>query len=136
MKVWTGYGTEHSANLVIVGKFKNIKDAQEAKDIIDGLSTIISEGIREGILSEHDGLENGEFSDEQMDFFRQFNLMDYSYADMSSFLYEFNSTLEGSKLIITTEDLVTNGLINTLISKSAKIEIYSAHHYKDTGYGR
>lgn len=136
MKVWIGYGTEHSANLVIVGTFKTAKDAQEAKDILEGLSSLISEGITKGMLSEHDGLKNGEFSREQMDFFNNVNMMDYSYADMSSFLYDFNSSLEGTKLIITTEDLMTNGLISTLISKSAKVEIYSAHHYRDTGYGR
>ena len=30
MKIWLGYGSEHSANLVIIGKFELAKEARVA----------------------------------------------------------------------------------------------------------
>ena len=38
MKVWNGYGSEHSMNLVIVGHFKEVRDAEKAKELIDLLT--------------------------------------------------------------------------------------------------
>ena len=35
MKVWFGFGSEHSANLVIIGEFKSPHDAAEMHSIID-----------------------------------------------------------------------------------------------------
>ena len=136
MKLWIGYGTEHSANLVIIGHFKTANDAIEAKELIDKLTNIVQEGVTSGRLSESDGLENGKFSGEQLNFFTANNIGSYAYSDMISFLYEYNSFVDGTKLIITTNDLMTSGFVNTMIAKSAKLEIYSAHDYKDTGYGR
>ena len=35
MKVWTGFGSEHSMNLVMIGRFKEARDAEKAKQLID-----------------------------------------------------------------------------------------------------
>lgn len=37
MKVWNGYGSEHSMNLVMVGQFKTIEDAEKTKELIESL---------------------------------------------------------------------------------------------------
>jgi hypothetical protein len=37
MKIWKGYGSEHSMNLVMIGHFKEACDAREAKRLIDQL---------------------------------------------------------------------------------------------------
>ena len=29
MKLWYGYGSEHSNNLVMIGQFKSVEDAEE-----------------------------------------------------------------------------------------------------------
>ena len=33
MKIWTGYSSEHSMNLVLIGKFKQAKDAEAVADV-------------------------------------------------------------------------------------------------------
>ncbi len=38
MKIWNGYGSEHSMNLVLIGKFKRAKDAEKVEKDIDKLS--------------------------------------------------------------------------------------------------
>ena len=35
MKIWQSFGSEHSSNLVMIGHFKNVADAQEAQKLIE-----------------------------------------------------------------------------------------------------
>ncbi len=35
MKIWRSYGSGHSAHLAIVGKFKNVGDAELAQEVIE-----------------------------------------------------------------------------------------------------
>jgi len=42
MKIWRGYGSEHSSNLVMIGRFKTVGDAEAAKRIIDRLAEQIT----------------------------------------------------------------------------------------------
>lgn len=39
MKVWYAYGSEHSANLVMIGHFKSVHDAEETKNLFEHLSS-------------------------------------------------------------------------------------------------
>ena len=39
MKIWNGYGSEHSMNLVLIGKFKQEQDAVKVEKDIKTLST-------------------------------------------------------------------------------------------------
>ena len=38
MKIWNAFGTEHSMNLVMIGRFKEVRNAEEAKRLIDRLT--------------------------------------------------------------------------------------------------
>ena len=37
MKLWNAFGSEHSMNLVIIGRFNEVRDAELAKELIDRL---------------------------------------------------------------------------------------------------
>ena len=37
MKIWYQHGSEHSANLVMIGHFKDASDATKAKDYHDSM---------------------------------------------------------------------------------------------------
>ena len=43
MKVWIGYGSEHSANLVIIGKFASGKKANAALALLNEATRIARE---------------------------------------------------------------------------------------------
>ena len=45
MKIWSGYGSEHSNNLVMIGHFKSIEDAKETQKLIEHLSEELSDKI-------------------------------------------------------------------------------------------
>ncbi len=44
--------------------------------------------------------------------------------------------MEGDKIIVTTEEFEVSAFFKLMILKDAKVEIYSAHDYPDTEYGR
>jgi hypothetical protein len=44
MKTWNSYGSEHSANLVMIGKFKNAASAEKAKEAIDLITDYMTSG--------------------------------------------------------------------------------------------
>jgi hypothetical protein len=50
MKIWNGYGSEHSANLIMIGTFKEIKDAKEAFRKIDILKDQVDKDQNSGKL--------------------------------------------------------------------------------------
>ena len=43
MKLWMGYGSEHSANLVMLGKFKSAEDATDFLAELEKLERLIQE---------------------------------------------------------------------------------------------
>ena len=50
MKIWYQHGSEHSANLVMIGHFKNATEATRAKEIVDALTNQVAEDQAKGEL--------------------------------------------------------------------------------------
>ena len=123
MKVWFGYGSEHSAKLVIIGTFKTREDANEAVRLIEGASEIA--------LREHNAgtLRKDAFPPEMLEFFLNNNFANFNYTDVEQLIYEFKVQKEGSKVIITTDELDIQALIKILIHYGAKLEMFSKHDY-------
>jgi hypothetical protein len=44
MKIWRSFGSGHSAHLTVIGKFKNIDDAQLAKEVVEDFVNAVWEG--------------------------------------------------------------------------------------------
>ena len=42
MRIWNAFGSEHSMNLVMIGRFKEVRNAREAKRSIDRLTEFLS----------------------------------------------------------------------------------------------
>jgi hypothetical protein len=132
MKVWLGYGSEHSANLVIIGKFEATNKAREALDLLNEARDIAQADeaaghIKAGAVAKH-------FSDGIMDLFKRTNLF-FGYGDPEELLSDFSAKQDGDKIVITTNELEVNAFLKILINRSAKVEIYSAHDHGGP-YGR
>jgi hypothetical protein len=50
MRVWYGYGSEHSANLVMIGHFQSVGDATKASEIIESITRQVRSDEEEGKL--------------------------------------------------------------------------------------
>ena len=44
MKIWKSFGSGHSAHLTVIGTFKNIEDAQLAKEVVEDFVNAAWEG--------------------------------------------------------------------------------------------
>jgi hypothetical protein len=126
MKIWFGYGSEHSANLVMIGTFKDIGDAQEALDLLNEATEIARADEQDGLLDP--STVSKKFSPRQMAFFKQRNLP-MNYGDPEQLLYDFSARREGERVVVTTDEYDVQAMLKVLLHKGAKIEVYSAHDH-------
>lgn len=129
MKVWRGYGSEHSMNLVMIGKFKDVDDAKKTKKIIDQLTEKLTDKIEVGSTRDR-------YSDDTLALLKEVNIYTLRPLELEQFLYETRIKVEGDKLILTTDESEVSAFIKLMIDRGAKIEIFSAHDYPDAEYGR
>lgn len=129
MKIWHGYGSEHSMNLVMIGHFKSQEDAEKARKVIEQLT----EGLRDKIDV---GTSRDRFGDDVLDLLKETNSYNLSPFELEQFLYDTNIRTEGDKLILTTEEADVSAFFKLMIEQGAKVEIYSAHDYPEAEYGR
>ena len=134
MKFWYQYGSEHSANLVMIGHFKNETDAAKAKGIIDA----ITQQVREDVDSEKlvIGSPQEEYSKEMLDLLLRLNVAAIGPSELEQFAYDVSVKIMGSDIVVKTDEFDISALLKVMFNEGAKIEVYSAHFYKGTGYGR
>lgn len=134
MKIWQGYGSEHSANLVMIGTFREVTEATTAKQIIEQLTEQVIADV------DSDRLVIGEFTDRFTDamltLLNEVGVHSFSPSELEQFAYDVEVKLEDSRIIITTDEIDISAFLKALIDKGARVEVYSAHVYSDTVYGR
>ena len=129
MKIWNGYGSEHSMNLVMIGHFKSSKDAEQTHKVIEKLSDELSGKIDIGTNRER-------FGDDVMKILREIECYILSPTDLEDFLYDIRTRVEGDKIILTTDEIDVSAFFKLMIDKGAKVEMFSAHDYPNEKYGR
>lgn len=129
MKIWRGYGSEHSMNLVMIGQFKSVDDARKTKQTIDQLTEKLADKIEVG-------RSRNRFEDEVSALLKDANIYTLGPLELEQFLYDVSTRIEEDKLIITTDESEVSAFIKLMIDGGAKIEIFSAHDYPDAEYSR
>jgi septation ring formation regulator EzrA len=129
MKLWYGYGSEHSNNLVMIGHFESVEDAEETLEQINHLIEILPNMV------DIDNIPN-RFEEEIYDLLRKEKIYNLGPTDLEQFLYETHTKIADNKIILTTEELEVSAFMKLMINKGAKVEIFSAHDYPDAEYGR
>lgn len=124
MKVWRGYGSEHSMNLVMIGQFKSVDDARKTKQTIDQLTEKLANKIEVGRT-------RNRFEDEVFALLKDANIYTLGPLELEQFLYDVSTRIEEDKLILTTDESEVSAFIKLMIDGGAKIEIFSAHDYPD-----
>jgi hypothetical protein len=134
MKVWYGYGSEHSMNLVMIGRFEDAGDAAKAKQIIDLLTEQVNADVDADLLKV--GERADRITDGMRDLLMRLNMYIIGPTEQEQFAYDVSVKVEQNQVIVTTDEVDVSAFLKVLIDKGARVEVYSAHNYQDTGHGR
>ena len=129
MKIWNGYGSEHSSNLVMIGTFKTIRDADEAKAFIDRLTEQVAEDQPEY----HFDLpaEDDRYSQKMKELLRSSSLSQIGPAELEQLIYDVQIEVKGKRVMMTTDESEISAFLKVFIERGARVEVYSAHDYPD-----
>ena len=127
MKIWKGYGSEHSANLVIIGTFKTIEDASEVKGIIEELTAVVRDDEKNGLIKA--GESYNRLSESISNFVLKSNFGRFDYSDPAQLLLDYKLTQDSEKIIINTEEQSIQIFINAMLHRGGKVEVFSNHDY-------
>ncbi len=125
MKIWNSYGSEHSANLVMIGTFKDAASAEKVKKAIDELTEFITSSNDDRRGSEH-------YSSSDLKLLEKVGFFSVLPAELDQFRYDISSKLVGEKIVIQTDEMDVSAFLKLLIDRGARVEVYSKHEYRDT----
>lgn len=127
MKVWTGYGSEHSARLVMLGKFKTAEDASDFLGEVEKLEQLVQaeDGDAKVLLRFPKKILDMIFSGEIR------FCSDFEPKDLNDFCMELQwKQQQDDTTILEFRSDVTGwaGLIKMLLNAGARIEIFDEHN--------
>lgn len=121
MKIWNSYGSEHSLNLIMIGRFKEEHEAEEFEDLISKVTKFLGDNPAIDVM-------NDRFDEKTRDFLGANNLFCLNPQQLGHFLFEVDIQRRGNQIHISSEDDV-NAFITLLVHHGAKVEVFSAHDY-------
>jgi hypothetical protein len=127
MKIWNGYGSEHSMNLVLIGKFKRAQDAEKVEKDIGKLSAQASKDDSHTIA--FDGPADQRFSDEMLSLLGKLNLHTLGPTDLGQLLSDHRLERKEDRITVTTDEAEVSAFVKLFIEAGAKVEVFSAHDY-------
>lgn len=124
MKTWNSYGSEHSANLVMIGRFKEVASAEEAMAAIEKITDLITS-------TSDDHREARRFSEEALRVLQECKAYNLAPAELEQFIYDVNPKLEGDRIEIHTDEPDLSAFLKLLVDYGARVEVYCAHDYPE-----
>jgi hypothetical protein len=134
MKVWYGFGSEHSADLVMIGRFKKVGDATKAKEIINSLIGQLRADEEAGLMKIGDRADR--YTDGMLNLLGKVSVHSIGPAELEQFAYDVTIKVENNEVVLTTDEIDVSAFLKVLLDKGARVEVYSAHDYPDTEQGR
>ena len=124
MKIWQSYGSEHSMNLVMIGRFKEEKDAEKAAELLGCLfEKVLS-------LTESDLYED-RFTADVSDLLRSKNIHYLSPSELTQFRYDVSFKRKGNQIRFTSDEQDVSAMLKLMLMEGAKVEVFSAHDYPE-----
>ncbi len=129
MKIWEGYGSEHSNNLIMIGKFKEVKEAKEALQKIEKIKDQVQKENQSGSIIV--GGITDRYSDEMLKLFKELEIHNLGPSDLEQFAFDISIEQKENELILTTDEIDVAAFFKILILEGAKVEIFSRHDYPE-----
>ncbi len=129
MKFWNAYASEHSMNLVMIGKFKTVHDAQAAKRLIDQLTAQVT--AESGAYLPDSERHETRFSETMGQLLNESRLYSLDPTELGQFELDVEIKVQDTQVVITTDEVDVSAFLKLLLDKGARVEVYSAHDYPD-----
>jgi hypothetical protein len=135
LKIWTGYGSEHSYRLVMIGHFADETAAAVTKEKFDKLTEHVAAQLNAGTMDI--GWDSDErMSDALRDALAELGLYNLGVSEVSNFAYEFDTELRGDSITLTTDEGEVQGFLKVMLDGGARIEVFSGHNWTEAGEPR
>ncbi len=131
MKVWFGYGSEHSMNLVMIGQFKSVGDAESARDALEQLMREVQAEADAGGITVGEPADR--FGTKMLDLLGRVSFYDVRPAELEQFCYDVSISQDGDKITLRTEESDVSAFLKLMLDRAARVEVFSAHHYPEEG---
>jgi hypothetical protein len=132
MKIWTGFGSEHSYRLVLIGHFADERDARAVEEKFELIREVASDEF--GALDWDDASPG--YSVELYNRLQELKVWNLSRTEVEGFGYLEGISREGATITLHTDDAELQGFLKLLFDHGARVEIYSTHHWTDAGEPR
>jgi len=129
VKIWTGFGSEHSYRLVLVGHFQNESDAVIVEERYEQLQELGAEEVGNANWDE----PAPGFSKELYERLEEAGALNLSRPDIEGFAYIEGIHREGKTITCHTDDAELQGLLKIMFDQGARVEIYSSKHWSPDG---
>lgn len=132
MKIWYGYGSEHSMKLVMIGHFKEIRQATKTKQIIDRLTERVRADV-DAKLMEDIGGRTDRFTDGMLNLLQELGVHILAPAELEQFCSIVDVELKYDQVVVTTDEADISAYLKVLLNEGAKVEVFSTHDYPAEG---
>ena len=132
MKIWVGYGSEHSMKLILIGQFDTVDSARAATKRIRDLQELAESEVSEPSWEPREEQVTEQFRQAMWDM----GIYNMGRDDLTNFVYEYQIEQSGKELQIRTDESEIQGFLKVLLDYGAKVEIFSLHKWDENGVPR
>lgn len=125
MKVWVGHGSEHSAKLVMIGRFREETKAES----FAGTLKLIEDHILEEDRNDRLDYDRPTLSKEIFELLSSRKIHSLAPSELPQFALEHSVDVRGCEVTIRTDEVDISGFLKLMIDAGAKVEVYSEHDY-------
>jgi hypothetical protein len=127
MRIWNGYGSEHSMNLVLIGRFQEVTGAKAAEERMEALKA-----LAETMWSDDDWRSRDErMPSELSQALYEMKLYDMGRSDVDNYAFDHNVTRDAETLRIWTDESDVQGFLKVLLHYGARVEVFSRHEWNE-----
>lgn len=132
MRIWQSYGSEHSMDLVLIGRFESVSGAEAAMERMEALKVLAAAEAPDDDWGRHDERMPGTLAAE----LSKLGLYELGRFDVDIYAYDHKVEREDSTVRVWTEESEVQGFLKVLIHLGARVEVFSRHHWNEDGSPR
>ena len=104
----------------MIGRFKDAETATETSQVLEQLTELVSEEARAGEMDI--GGHTDRFSTKSRDVLSRLKIYDIGPEELEQFGYDFSAKVNGSKVVLTTDESDVSAFLKVLIDREAVLK--------------